>query len=271
MTRTLALFALISLAACAKTAPPAAAAPEAASAEAPPAAAAPGLQISDAARAVLAAPDRTEADRALDAGRHPEALLSYYDVQPGMRVGELMAGGGYTVELLARAVGETGAVYGVNSPFILERFAAAPWAERLSRPVNARVTRLDRDFDAPFPEDVRDLDRVFSVLVYHDFIWMGTDRAKMNASVFAALRSGGIYAVVDHSAEDGSGARDAETLHRVDQALVRAEVEAAGFRYVGEADFLRNPADPRDWSASPRAAGEQRGTSDRFAMSFVKP
>lgn len=266
MSQKLTLLALLAPLACAHQSPSATTPPPEEGIAAP---AAPDPAA--LAAAVVAAPDRTEADRALDGGRHPAELLSYYGVTPGMRVGEMMSGGGYTVELLARAVGPAGAVYGVNSPFILERFAASPWAERLSRPVNANVTRLDREFDAPFPEDVRDLDRVFSVLVYHDFIWMGTDRAKMNANIFAALRPGGVYAVVDHSAEDGSGGRDAETLHRVDQALVRAEIEAAGFQYVGEADFLRNPADPRDWSASPRTAGEQRGTSDRFAMTFVRP
>jgi len=264
--RSLSVFALLSLVACAKTAPVVEPLPEAAS-EVPAAQEA----AVDLASAVVAAGDRAEADRALDGGRHPEELLRYFEVTPGMRVGDMFSGGGYTVELLARAVGEAGEIYGVNSPFFLEKFAEAPWSARLERPVNAKVTRLDREFDAPFPDDIAELDRVFSVLVYHDFIWTGTDRAAMNTNIFASLKPGGIYAVVDHSAEDGSGERDTKTLHRVEQALVRAEIEAAGFEYVGEADFLRNPDDARDWSASPSAAGERRGTSDRFVMTFIKP
>lgn len=225
----------------------------------------------EAALAVVNAPDRAPKDTDLDAGRLPADLLVYYDVRPGMRVAEMMSGGGYTVELLARAVGPDGAVYGVNSTFVLERFAQESWTARVAKPVNANVTRFDREFDDPFPDDLIGLDRVFSVLVYHDFFWMETDRAAMNADIFRALKPGGLYAVLDHSAEAGSGARDVKTLHRVDQATVRAEVEAAGFEYVGESDLWRNPDDARDWSASPGAAAEKRGTSDRFAMTFRKP
>ena len=225
----------------------------------------------DHAARVVAAADRDPADTALDAGRHPAELLRFFGVQPGMRVGEMMSGGGYSVELLARAVGPEGAVYGVNSPFILERFAAAPWAARLEKPVNSKVVRLDREFDAPFPDDVRDLDQVWSILVYHDFFWMETDRAAMNANIFAALKPGGIYAVVDHSAALGAGDRDVKTLHRGDEATIRHEIEAAGFELVEEASFLRNPDDDRAWNASPSAAGEQRGQSDRFVLKFRKP
>lgn len=225
----------------------------------------------DHAARVVAAADRDPADTALDAGRHPAELLRFFGVQPGMRVGEMMSGGGYSAELLARAVGPEGAVYGVNSPFILERFAAAPWAARLEKPVNSKVVRLDREFDAPFPDDVRDLDQVWSILVYHDFFWMETDRAAMNANIFAALKPGGIYAVVDHSAALGAGDRDVKTLHRGDEAIIRHEIEAAGFRLIEDADFLRNPDDDRAWNASPSAAGEQRGRSDRFVLKFRKP
>ena len=106
-------------------------------------------------RTIVAADDRSAADRALDAGRRPEALLQFTDVQLGMRVAELGAGGGYTTELLARAVGPTGVVYAQNSRFILERFAAKPWAERLAKPVMANVVRVDRDFDDPLPPEVQ--------------------------------------------------------------------------------------------------------------------
>jgi predicted methyltransferase len=76
--------------------------------------------------------------------------------------------------------------------------------------------------------------------------------------------------VIDSSARPGTGTADAKTLHRIDEAVVRQEVEAAGFRVAAEAGFLRNPADARDWNASPREAGERRGTSDRFVLAFVR-
>lgn len=229
------------------------------------------VDVPPAVRGALDAPDRSDADRALDAGRDAGHMLAFFDVRPGARVAELGAGGGYTAELLARVVGPDGRVYGQNSRFILDRFAQAPWTERLRKPAMANVVRLDRPFDDPFPPEVRDLDAVLIVLLYHDTVWQGVDRARMNAAVFRALRSGGVYGVVDHAARQGTGTADVETLHRIEESVVRSEVEAAGFRLDAEADFLRNPQDPRDWSASPRVAGERRGTSDRFVLRFVKP
>lgn len=188
-----------------------------------------------------------------------------------MRIAELGAAGGYTAELLARAVGPGGTVYGHNSPFILERFAAGPWGERLLRPVMRNVVRIDRPFDDPFPPDVRDLDQVWLLFLYHDTVWMNVDRGRMNRAVFDALRPGGVYAVADHSGRPDSGTSEVQTLHRVEERVVREEIERAGFVLDGESDVLRNPEDPRDWNASPRSAGPLRGTSDRFVLRFVKP
>ena len=112
---------------------------------------------------------------------------------------------------------------------------------------------------------------MFFLLSYHDTVWMQTDRAAMNRAVFQALRPGGVYAIIDHNAAAGHGVADAQTLHRIEQSTLVAEVLAAGFRLDGEADFMRNPADARDWSASPRTAAERRGTSDRFVLRFVRP
>ena len=222
-------------------------------------------------REVVMDPSRLEADRELDAGRHPEELLAFLEVAPGMRMGELGAGGGYTTELVARAVGERGRVFAENNRFVLERFAAKPWADRLQRPATRNVVRVDREFDDPFPPEARDLDGVYVVLFYHDIVWMGGDRDRMNRAVFDALRPGGYYVIVDHAARPGSGAADTQTLHRIDEAFVIAEVERAGFKLRTVGDFLRNPTDKRDWNASPKTAGERRGTSDRFALQFVKP
>lgn len=220
---------------------------------------------------IVAAPDRTEADRQLDPGRKPVEFLRFLKLRPGMKVAELVAGGGYTTELLARAVAPTGLVYGQNTPFILERFAAKPWGERLARPVNVNVVRADRPLEDPLPPEARELDLVVSNIVYHDAVWQNVDRTKMNRAVFAALRRGGRYVICDSSAKPATGAAAAETLHRIDEQLVRSEVAAAGFRLAEEGNFLRNPNDTRDWNSAPMAAGERRGTSDRFCLAFEKP
>jgi predicted methyltransferase len=112
---------------------------------------------------------------------------------------------------------------------------------------------------------------VVSNAIYHDTVWLGTDRAKMNAAIFQALEPGGVYVVIDSSARPGTGVSEAQTLHRIDEQVVRDEVLAAGFQLAAESDVWRNPQDARDWSASPGAAGARRGTSDRFALKFVKP
>jgi len=222
-------------------------------------------------QSIVAAVDRDEADVALDAGRHPAETLRFFGIAPGMRVAEISAGGGYTAELLARTVGPSGVVYGHNAPFVLARFAEAPWTARLGKSVMGNVVRLDREFAEALPPDVKDLDAVLIVLFYHDTVWQKVDRERMNRMVFDALRPGGVYAIVDHSARMGSGLGDVETLHRIDEAVLRDEVAKAGFRLAASADFLRNAADARDWNASPRAAGERRGTSDRFVLKYVKP
>lgn len=226
---------------------------------------------SEAIRALLAAPDCTDADRKIDAQRHAAELLAFMGVSPGMAVADLGAGGGYTTELLVRAVGPSGKVYGQNDPELLKKFMESRWAARLALPVNKSVVRSDRPFDAPLPPEATNLDLVVNYIFYHDTVWLGVDRARMNAAIFAALRPGGAYVIVDASAKDGHGVADVKTLHRIEQDVVEREVKAAGFTMAAKADFLRNPADARDWSSSPGSAGERLGTEDRFVLKFVKP
>ncbi|MET0401975.1 MAG: SAM-dependent methyltransferase [Cystobacter sp.] len=221
--------------------------------------------------AIVSSPDRLESDRVLDAGRHPAALLDFVRASPGMKVAELMAGGGYTTELLARAVGPQGVVYGENPASLLTAFAEGPWSERLARPVNRNVVRLDRELDDPFPPELTGLDVVVSHIIYHDVTLLGSDPARMNAAVFRALKPGGTYVILDSSAKPGRGVSDAKTLHRIDEQTVRDEVTAAGFEFVRASDIWRNPNDTRDWNSSPVASGVLRGTSDRFALKFRKP
>jgi predicted methyltransferase len=229
------------------------------------------IVVPESTRAVLASADRSAEDKALDESRRPGELLTYFGIQPGMRVGEIAAGGGYTAELLARTVGDEGKVYAVNSQFLLDRFAQKPWTERLEKPILSNIVRLDRNFDEPFPPEVTGLDVVFCILFYHDLFWMNVDRNKTNRAVFRALKPGGTYAVIDHSSRPGAGASEVESLHRIEERIVREEIESAGFELAGSADFLRNSNDSRDWNPSPRAAGARRGQSDRFVLKFVKP
>jgi predicted methyltransferase len=221
--------------------------------------------------AVVAAADRSPEDRALDEGRRPAELLAFLALRPGMRVAEIGAAGGYTAELIARTVAPSGTVYVQNSPFLLARFAEKPLSERMQKPVMANASRLDRAFDDPFPAEVKDLDVVTDILFYHDTVWMKVDRTQMNRAIFAALKPGGVYVVADHAALPGRGIQDVETLHRIEESVVRGEIESVGFQFVESADFLKNAADTHDWSTSPRVAGERRGTSDRFLLKFRKP
>lgn len=226
------------------------------------------------AAAIVAAEDRDAADREADARRKPVELLEFLRLAPGMKVADIGAGFGYTTELLARAVGPDGRVYGQNTTFVLDRFARDGWTARLAKPINANVVSLEREFADPFPDDIEPLDRVVNVLFYHDFEWMAVDRVAHNADVFAALRPGGTYVIIDSSAAEGHGAADSESLHRIEESLVVRELEAAGFELTRTADFLRNPADSREWNALPWRDPEraERGEfSDKFVLEFSKP
>jgi predicted methyltransferase len=225
-----------------------------------------GLEPLPDFRAVVSSPDRSDADRVLDQRRDPQRLLDFYGVRPGMRVLDMSAGRGYNAELLARVVGPTGRVYAQNSPTLMPAAAKTAFEERLKSPAMANVVHVVRDFEDPLPPDVRNLDLVTFNFNYHDTAWLGTDRARMNRAVFAALKPGGVYIVADHSAKPGAGVSVAKSLHRIEERVVREEVEAAGFRLAGTGDFLRSPADPRDVPVF-----KNTGRNDEFVLKFVKP
>jgi len=220
---------------------------------------------SDVGASVVAAPDRSDDDRKTDARRQPAKLLDFAGIKPGMTVLDLMAGGGYTTELLARAVGKDGKVYAENAPAAPEKVLAA-MAERMKKPVMANVVPDPVAPDAAFPEGVHP-DVVTFVLNYHDTTYRPIDRAKMNKAVFDGLKSGGTYVIVDHAAKAGDGASVGKSLHRIEEATVIAEVEAAGFKKVEEADFLRQPNDPKD---KPFFDMKDEPT-DQFVLKFKKP
>ena len=234
--------------------------------------AAPSERPDQLAARIVDSPDRSEADRTLDPGRHPKEMLRFLGVRNGMKVLDLGAGPGYTTELIARAVAPGGVVYMQNDPRWLP-FLKDALAERFTHPAMQGVVRADVPFDDPVPPDARDLDLAVMNVIYHDVVNMPVDRARMNKAIFDALRPGGAYVVIDSSAKEGTGLAETKTLHRIDESVVRDEVQSAGFRLESESEFLRNPADARDWNASPQAAEKagKRGTSDRFALRFVKP
>jgi predicted methyltransferase len=224
-------------------------------------------------RDAINAADRSTADKNLDAGRQPEQMLAFFGIQPGMKVADLWAGTGYTTELLSRTVGTGGIVYSQNPPFPPEfQMVADAWAERLKNPTLKNVTAISKPFDAAdfLPAPSGSLDAVLINMNYHDLVIRNIDRTKVNAAVSQALKSGGVYAIIDHSAKEGSGVTDIQ-LHRIDEQFLISEVQKAGFTLVARSSALRHPGDDRTWSASPRTAGERRGTTDRFMLLFKKP
>lgn len=223
-------------------------------------------EVTPEIRAVVASPDRSDADRKTDERRKPEMLLAFAGVRPGMRVLEVGAGAGYSAELLARGVGPQGVVYAHNSPDAIARFIKTRFDERAAKPVMGNVVKLIREFDDPVPDDVRSLDLATMLFEYHDTPAMGIDRAKMNRRIFDALKPGGYFVIADHSAKAGAGVSGSKTLHRIEESVVRQEVEAAGFKFVAAADFLRNPDDPRDATSNRSPI-----RVDAFVLKFVKP
>ena len=226
--------------------------------------------VSQAIASAVNSPDRPAADKQLDAGRHPEQILAFFGIGPGMRVADLWAGGGYTTELLARTVGPSGKVYSQNGPFPPAfKKGEEAWKARLKEPGLSNVVELQKPFDHPddvLPVPPDSLDAVIIDMNYHDMVGRGYDRAKINAAVFKALKPGGVYGVVDNSAAPGSGARDANTLHRIDEAFETNEIKQADFKLVAVSAVLRNPKDDRTWFVM-----KHRGEQDRFVLKFIKP
>ena len=194
------------------------------------------LEVPAACAEIVNAMDRWESDKDLDAGRHPGELLAYLGLGRGMRVAEIVAGAGYTTELLARSVGASGRVWAQNPPAVL-KFVGRQYAERLDKGVMQNVVRVDRPTDSPLPPDAQNLDAVVMVLAYHDAVWLGVDRKALNKAVFDALKKGGEYVIVDHHAAPGHGTREVKTLHRIEEATVRREVLEADSTTPGAPTF----------------------------------
>ena len=252
---------------------------------------------------IVKSADRTAADRTNDQRRKPEQMLGFIGIRPGIVALDISAGGGYTTELLARAIGPAGKVYGQSRPRDPNQVpasraapegnsnptaapaAASPAPPAAPRPSSvalaerdnalrsngvqaAPIVALSRPFEDPVSPELADagLDLVTLMFNYHDLGHLGVDRAAMNKAIFRALRSGGFYVVADHSGRPGTGISESGTLHRIEEAFLRQEVEAAGFRLVDEGNFLRNPNDPRD-----KNTPDPPQPKDEFVLKFMKP
>ena len=249
---------------------------------------------------IVASPDRSAPDRKNDERRKPVEMLQFIDVKPGSTALDLSAAGGYTTELLARAIGPAGKVYGQSRPRPAGQPSPAPAAPEGNSDPSAKpgavpaappaaprpspLALAERDkalqgkaapivavvqpFEEPVPAEAADnkLDLVTLMFNYHDLGFLGVDRGKMNAAVFRALKSGGVYVIADHAGRPGTGISESGTLHRIEKAFLRQEVEAAGFKFAAEGTFLSNPNDPRD-----KNTPDPPQPKDEFVVKFVKP
>jgi predicted methyltransferase len=220
--------------------------------------------------AAVADPGRPKADTDRDAERRPAEVLAFTGVKPGAVVVDLLPGGGYFTRIFSKAVGPRGRVYAIVPQEIVKAFPKA--ADGINAvaadPAYANVTVLVEPVNAlttPMPVDL-----VWTAQNYHDMHdpFLGpADLGKVNAAIAAALKPGGVYLVLDHAAAAGSGLADTNTLHRIDEASVKAEVAAAGFKLVATSDLLHNPADNHTLKVFDPAI---RGHTDQFILKFRK-
>lgn len=206
-----------------------------------------------------------------DARRHPGELVAFAHVKPGDTVVDLIPGSGYFTRIFSQIVGPRGHVYAIwPSEYAKEDAEELPLTQALVKdPHYSNVTLLTQpaaQFAVPVKVDV-----VWTSQNYHDYPdkFMGpTDPTLLNDAVFRALRPGGVFVIIDHVADAGSGMRDTDTLHRIDPQIVKAQVSAAGFKFDGESDVLRNPADDHKLKVFDEPI---HGHTDQFSFRFRKP
>ena len=220
-------------------------------------------------KAAVADPHRPKSDTDRDADRLPLAMLGFSGIKPGDVVAELVPAQGYATRLLSAAVGPKGHVYAINIVTLAQPIKDQTKAV-LADPYYSNVSYTEQSLsNLKVPEYV---DIVWTSQNYHDLKNPGqfnTDTKTMDKAIFSALKPGGLYVIIDHVAEAGSGTRDTGTLHRIDPAIVKAEVLAAGFQFVGESKALANPNDPH--TARVPGPGNVNDKSDKFFFKFRKP
>jgi predicted methyltransferase len=223
--------------------------------------------------ALLAARDRDARDVSLDARYQAAELLTFLDIRPGDHVASLTAGGGYFTELFARAVAPDGLVFANQPPAIAARLPAASALEaRLERPVNADVMASGRELAAPLPDYATNLDLVYLSMPYRTVERLGVSTSEMDRAVFAALKPGGRFVLLDFRPHmTGPSRANLHELHAKEAASVRRQAESAGFRFVTEARFLHDDPRPYEWAAIGAPDPTALEESDRFLLKFVKP
>jgi len=213
----------------------------------------------------LADPARPAKDVTADAIRLPAETIAFAGVKPGMTVGEFYPGGGYFTRLLSDVVGPTGHVYAMEN----DKWKEAPVVQALEAYGRRNVTVDSGPFGTVrFP---RPLDIAWITQNYHDLKiakYGVVDTAAFNRAVFAALKPGGTYFVLDHEAPPGTSIEDIARLHRIEKAQVIREVTAAGFRLAGEGTFLHRSGDDHTKSIFDKAI---QGKTDQYALRFIKP
>jgi predicted methyltransferase len=220
--------------------------------------------------AAVANAARPDTDRQRDADRKPAEAIAFSGMRPGWKVADFIPGTGYYDRIFSAVVGPRGHVYAFF-PAELTNITHTPMPPTGARPYPqfpnvTAVTAPVNDFAVPEALDLVWLSDNYHDL--HDPFFGPADLAKVNHAVFAALKPGGIYFIIDHAAQDGAGFRDTNTLHRIDKAALEAEVEAAGFVLVGESPALRNPADDHTRRIFDPTI---RGHTDQFVLKFRKP
>ena len=229
------------------------------------------LPLSAVARA-LADPRRPAEQVSLDATRKPAQLLAFAQLKRGYRIADFMPGNAYFTRIMSDVVGDAGHVYAFLPS---EQLANCPPQEVAGTrslehdPRYANVSVLS-DATANFRVPQK-LDVIWIAQNYHDLhdAFMGpADVAALNKRFFDALKPGGMYLVIDHVAETGSGLRDTESLHRIDPLRMRQEIEAAGFVFDAESNVLRSALDDHKSSVFDRSV---RGRTDQVVYKFRKP
>lgn len=227
---------------------------------------------SSPAAVAVADPSRPDSDTTHDVDRKPAQTLEFAGIKAGDKVADYVADAGYFTHLFASVVGSAGHVYAVEPTafFKFDHFVKAV-AELQGYAVghpNITVTTAAALEGLKFPEK---LDLFWISRNYHDLHdkFMGpVDVAAFNKAVYVALKHGGAYVILDHSAAPGAPADVTETLHRIESSTVRREVEAAGFKFDSESSILANPTDPRTAKVFDATI---RGHTDQFILKFRKP
>lgn len=205
--------------------------------------------------------ERSDEDTARDINRLPAEILTLADLNQGDTVIELSVLGQYYSTMIADAIGPNGSLH-MYDLVDFEGFGAEPGNAFAASHANAEYNLQDYH-TADYPDGA---DAAYLINGYHDLPERGNDQNVMNARLFATLRSGGKYVVIDHKSVDGAGWSVADTAHRIEAATIIEEVTAAGFELISDSSLLAHPEDPRD--AAPFG---MRGLTDRAVLIFQKP